>query len=352
MFFVPGRHNQARRKIVLRGAQGAAAATRLLEFKHHRPQKAPRMELEALEIFVDIAEQGNFSRVARRRNLAVSSVTRRIDQLEQDFGMPLLHRSPRGLQLTDAGQRLLAGARRVVAEMADARDAMQDAGGAQGTLVVAAPATFGRRHVAPAIASFLRQYPALEVELHISDEMQDLARCRIDVAVRIGVSEDSDLLAVTLAPQRRVAVASAAYLERHDRPQSPADLLAHNCLTHGDIARRAGWWVFAGVNQGKPLPVRGSLRSDDSESLLQAALAGVGVAHLATWLVAGEIARGALVPLFPDELRQAPAPDSRIYALRMPGRAVARSKLLIAHLQRSFSPKGDGAPYWEPAFHT
>lgn len=308
------------------------------------------MELEALEIFVDVAEQGNFSRVARRRNLAVSSVTRRIDQLEQEFGMALLNRGPRSMRLTDAGQRLLASAHRVVAELADVRGAMHDAGPqVRGTLVVSAPATFGRRHVAPAVAAFLLRHPALEIELHIGDEMLDLDKQRIDVAIRIGQPQDSDLLATSLAPQRRVAVASPAYLARCGRPADPLALLGHNCLGVGELASRAGWWVFAGVNGGKPLPVRGNLRTGDSESLLRAALDGVGIAHLATWLAAGDIAGGALVPLFAEEMEGTAAAASNIYALRTPGRKANKARLFIEHLKASFAAPGDGARQWDRA---
>lgn len=308
------------------------------------------MELDDLDILLDVARLGNFSRAARARNVAVSSVTRRIDLLEQDVGVALFIRSSRRVQLTDAGQQLIESARRVTTELADVRDAIASLQSEPtGTLTITAPATFGRRHVAPAVATFLLRHPAIDIDLRVTDDIVDFAAERVDVAVRIGVLPDSDLLATALAPQRRVAVASPAYLARAGRPAQPGDLPAHNCLTHGSVARRAGWWEFAGVNDDKPIAVQGNLRTDDSDSLMRAALAGVGIAHLATWLVGEEVAAGRLVMLFEDELQRPTPTRSAIHAVRLPGRAIGKSKLFVEHLRRAFMAEGD-TPYWEAPF--
>ena len=191
-----------------------------------------------------------------------------------------------------------------MAELAEAKDAVTSLSAEpRGVLTVTAPSPFGRRHVVPAVASFLSRYPRLEIDLHVSDEIIDLVQQRVDVAVRIGVLPNSDLLATRLAPQRRVACASPEYLKRCGAPGRPEDLLNHNCLTVRSAPSRVGWWSFAGVNRGKPLAVHGSLRSDESDALLQAALRGVGIAHLATWMVAQEIAAGRLVLLMAVETR-------------------------------------------------
>ncbi|WP_206956302.1 LysR family transcriptional regulator [Trinickia acidisoli] len=312
------------------------------------------MEIDALEIFLSVATLGNFSRAAKSRNVAVSSVTRKIDLLEQDIGTALFYRSPRQVHLTDAGLQFVSAAKKILAEIDDVRDAivsMQTE--PQGVLTVTAPATFGRRHVAPAVAKFLLRYPQMQVDLHVSDDMVDLVNQRVDVAIRIGVLDDSDLLATKLAPQRRVAVASPAYLARAGRPTSPIDLLTHNCLshgTHGARGTRAGWWQFAGVNDGKALDVNGNLRTDDSESLLKAVLAGVGIAHLATWLVGDEIAAGRLVMLFDNELREPPVSASGIHAMRMPGRGVRKATLFINDLREQFAVDDGGVPYWDRPF--
>jgi DNA-binding transcriptional LysR family regulator len=303
----------------------------------------------ALATFLAVAEHGNFSRVARDQNVAVSSVMRKIDLLEAEMGAKLFNRGTRQMQLTDAGEKLMPRARNMLAELAEARDAIASVEAEpRGVLTVTAPASFGRRHVAPAVASFLLRHPLLEVDLHLGDEILDLSAEHVDAAVRIGVLPGSDLLATTLAPQRRVACASPAYLKRAGRPKTPEDLLKHNCLTVRSPAPRVGWWQFAEAHRGRPLPVRGSFRSDDSDALMQAALCGVGVAHLATWLVSDEIATGRLVALFPQELSAPPAGGSAIHVVRQQGRAVAKSQRFIAHLQACFGVEvGGKGPVWD-----
>jgi DNA-binding transcriptional LysR family regulator len=304
--------------------------------------------IDALECFLAVATHANFSRAAEKQNVAVSSVSRRIEILEAELGTKLFNRTSRTVTLTDAGERFLPRARHILDEVAEAREAVLSVQSEpRGLLTVTAPAAFGRRHVAPAVATFLLRYPLIEVDLHVGDEMVDLSSARVDVAVRIGVLPDSDLLATCLAPQRRVACASPEYLKRCGVPAAPEDLLNHNCLTVRTAPVRVGWWRFAGVNNNKALPIRGSLRTDDSDALMQAALAGVGVAHLATWLVGEEIRAGRLVSLFPDELLKPPVTDSAIHAVRMQGRSVTKAKLLIEHLAQSFGVNGGLAPYWE-----
>jgi DNA-binding transcriptional LysR family regulator len=198
---------------------------------NHALQKTQNM-IDALELFLAVVARGNFSKVAQARSVAVSSVTRKIGWLEGELGAKLFTRSSRRLTLTDAGENFLPRAQNILAEMAEAKDAVSSLNAEpRGLLSVTAPATFGRLHVAPAVASFLKKYPMMEVELHLSDEMIDVAGERVDVAVRIGTLASSDLLATRLAPQRRVACASPGYLAQFGRPKSPEDLLKHACLT-------------------------------------------------------------------------------------------------------------------------
>ncbi len=307
--------------------------------------------IEALKTFLAVVAHGNFSRAAEKQEVAVSSVARKIEWLEAEIGAKLFNRTSRTMLLTDAGEKFLPRARHILQELAEAKDAVSSLQAEpRGLLTVTAPAAFGRRHVAPAVAGFLRHYPLIEIDLHVSDDMLDLATERVDVAVRIGVLPDSDLLATRLAPQRRVACASPEYLMRCGAPASPEDLLKHNCLTLRTAPVRVGWWRFAGVNNNKALPIRGSLRTDDSDALMQAAIAGLGVAHLATWIVGDEIASGRLVPLFKDELQRPPITDSAIHAVRMQGRSAAKAKLFIEHLRVHFGVSNDLPPYWERPF--
>lgn len=300
--------------------------------------------LDSLPTFVAVAESGSFSATARSLGVAVSSITRRIEQLEGGLGAPLFVRSSRRLVLTDAGEHLLPRAQAILAEVADAREGLSALGAEpRGVLTVTAPAMFGRRHVAPDLATFLAKHPQLEVEMHVGDEIVDLLQRRVDVAIRIGALPDSDLVATALAPVRRVVCASPDYLDRAGWPEHPHDLLDHNCLTVASTPVPNGWWTFAGVNRNRPLGVHGNLRSDDTGTLLQAALAGVGIVHLASWLVGDKISTGELIPLLRDA--SSPADDAAsIHAVRMPGRSqTTKVKLFIDHLKHSFG----APPYWD-----
>jgi DNA-binding transcriptional LysR family regulator len=306
-------------------------------------QICPAM-LDQLQAFIDVAARGSFSAVAKDRNVAVSSIARQVDALEASLGVPLFHRSSRRLLLTDAGQQFLPRAIDIVSELHDAKAALLDAQAEPaGVLSVTAPSAFGRRHVAPAAMSFLQRYPKIDLDLHFSDQWVDLSQVRVDVAIRSGVLPASDLTAAPLAPVRRLACASPHYLARHGRPSRPEELLHHSCLTVSEASRTPqGWWSFAGA---KPLSVKGRLRSDDTEALLQGALAGLGVVHLASWMVADHIAEGRLVQLFADAER-ASKEKSQIHAVRLKGRShAARARLFIDHLRSSFG----SPPYWDVA---
>ncbi len=300
--------------------------------------------MNALQTCVAVAQAGSFSKVARAQGVAVSSITRKIDAVEAELDTALFHRSSRRVVPTEAGEQFLLRAKAILADLADAKaDLTASQAEPRGLLTVTAPAAFGRRHVAPAVIEFLKRHPSLEVDLHLSDQIVDLSEQRIDVAVRLGGTPSSELVATRLAPLHRLACASPDYLKRHGRPASPADLREHNCLTKVSLPVPQGWWTFRGFHRNQPLPVRGSLRTDDAETLLQAALAGLGIAHLASWLVSDAIREKRLVPL----LTEFEAPDKAapaIHAVRMPGRShVAKVQLFIAHLRETFGE----VPYWD-----
>jgi DNA-binding transcriptional LysR family regulator len=168
----------------------------------------------------------------------------------------------------------------------------------------------------------------------------------VDVAIRIGVLPDSDLLATRLATLRLLVCASPDYLARHGRPATPEELVRHDCITQVTTAIGSPAWRFAGVNRGAALPVRGKLRTDDKDCALQAALAGIGITHLASWVVSEDIVAGRLVPLFPDARSPDPQSLPAIHAVRMPGRSSeAKARLFIAHLREVIGE----TPYWDAA---
>lgn len=303
--------------------------------------------IDAIRTFLAVMEAGTLSKVAKNRNLAVSSVSRKIDALEAELGVKLLHRSSRLVMFTDAGEKFFPRARAILSELDDARHEISALNAdPRGLLTITAPSSFGRRHLAPAVLSFLKQYPLIEIVLHTSDQMLDLRAQRVDVAIRIGVLPDSDLVATRLAPLQRLACASPAYLASHGWPASPQDLVHHNCLTVDTLPTPTGWWCFPGINGDAALTVHGSLRTDDTEILLQAAVASIGVVHLASWLVSDLIVAGQLVQLFPLPAASLSTQQPAIHAVRMPGRShAAKAQLFIAHLRSEFG----APPYWDRA---
>ncbi|MDE2592929.1 MAG: LysR family transcriptional regulator [Burkholderiales bacterium] len=302
--------------------------------------------IESLKTFLAVARAGNFSEVARQHDVAVSSVTRKIDSLEGELGSRLFHRSPRRITLTDAGEQFLPRARVILGEIAGARQALQQVDAEpQGVLTVTAPTAFGRRHVVPVVAAFLQQHPGVEVDLLLTDQVVDLTDTEVDVAIRIGVLPDSDLQATPLAPVRLVTCASPAYLARAGRPATPLDLLAHDCINVATPPAPSFVWRYEGIQRNQSLPVRGRFRTDDKDGMLQAALAGLGVLHMATWVVSDHLLDGSLVALFPHELSAPPqAGLPSIQALRLPGRGrSAKARMFIKALQASI---GD-TPWWD-----
>jgi DNA-binding transcriptional LysR family regulator len=306
--------------------------------------------LDNIQAFLDVHKAGTFSAAAKLHNVAVSSVSRQVDALEHSLGVALFQRSSRRLLLTDAGEQFLPRAQLIVSEMVDAKAALLDAQAEpRGLLSVTAPSVFWRMHIAPTVASFMQQYPLIELDLRLSDHWVDLAEQRADVAIRIGALPDSDLLATRLAPMLRIACASPSYLQAHGRPAAPEDLLHHRCLCLPSTP--TGLWTFPEVNQGKPLAVQGRFRSNDVDSLLDAAAAGLGVAHLASWLVYKKVAAGELVNLFPASvaLSAAAAASAKsqtpaIHAVRLKGRShSAKAQLFINHLKQAFG----SPPYWD-----
>ena len=303
--------------------------------------------IEEISVFLAVVDAGSLSKVARERAMAVSSVSRKIDALEIEMGVKLLHRSSRLVMPTDAGEQFVPRARAILSELDDARhDISAASADPRGLLTIAAPSSFGRRHVAPAVISFMQQYPGMEVVLHLGDQLLDLRSQRVDVAIRIGVLADGELVATRLGPLRRIACASPGYIARAGMPESPQALMQHNCLTVAMPPLPVGWWCFRGVNGGAPLPVKGSIRTDDTETLVQAAIGGIGIVHLPSWLLGEAILDGRLVPLFPLAEVEIPGDRVAINAVRMPGRShAAKARLFIAHLRSAF-----GEPcYWDVA---
>lgn len=306
---------------------------------------------DQLGLFLDVLETGSFSAAARRHPLTPSAVARRIDALERSLGSSLFSRSTHAVRATPAGQAFAERARRILAELHLARaEAVSLSSAPEGLIRIDAPAPFGRRHLAPAIAEFLVAYPGLDVQLRLIDSFIDLHGAHlgeVDLVLRIGPLADTRLVATALAPLVRVVCASPDYLARRGVPRSPGALLEHDGLDWGSLAPPYAWRFEIDGKLQICRPQRLRLTANNAETLLFGALAGLGVAHLPTWLISDYLLRGELLPLFCEAGLPAPEP-SGIYALRLERETGSRSRLLLEFLKARFGP----LPPWDLALQS
>jgi DNA-binding transcriptional LysR family regulator len=293
-----------------------------------------------IETFVAVAAKGTLSAAAAAEGVAPAVIGRRIDALEARLGVKLLVRTTRRVSLTFEGSAFLEDCQRVLNDFRNA-EASVSLGGvkASGLLRVTAPAGFGRRHVAPLVPGFLAMNPEVTISLDLSDRLADIVNEGIDVAVRIGQLDDSSLVGVKLADNRRVVVASPGYLQRHGTPAEPAALQRHSCLTFGNYGNQARGWSFAIDGRIEAVRVSGRLECNDGAVLHEWALAGQGLAWRSMWEVADDLASGRLVAV----LEAFRAPDNAIYAVFAQRRHLAlRVRMFIDHLKHTYG----SADYW------
>ncbi len=302
-------------------------------------------KLKQLETFVSVAQRGSLAGTARALGLAPAIIGRRLDALEARLGVKLLLRTTRRLSLTHEGSAFLEDCQRLLADLANA-EASVSAGGVQasGHLRMTAPAGFGRRHVAPLVPLFHALHPEVSISLNLSDRLVDMADEGFDCAVRVGDMPDSSLVSVRLADNRRLCVATPAFLARHGVPQKPADLARFQCLTLSSDASQTRGWAFKGPGDGWASVVHikpaGPLDCSDGQVLHDWCLAGHGIAWRSTWEVQSEVAAGQLVALLEDFA----APPNGIYVV-FPQRKhlPLRVRLWLDFLKQHFSVPG----FWQ-----
>jgi len=296
--------------------------------------------LKQIESFVAVATKGSLTASALAEGVAPAVIGRRIDGLEERLGVKLLLRTTRRITLTHEGSAYLEDCQRLLADLASA-EASVSAGGvkASGHLRVTAPAGFGRRHVAPLVPSFIAAHPDVSFSLNLSDRVVDIVNEGYDCAVRVGEMPDSNLVSVRLADNRRLCVATSAYLARAGTPVTPADLSRHHCLTLSRDASQTRGWAFLVDGEVTHLRPSGPLDCSDGQVLHQWCLQGLGIAWRSTWEVEADVAEGRLVEL----LRDHAAPPIGIYAVFTQRKHLPlRVRLWIDHIKQRFGDPG----YW------
>jgi DNA-binding transcriptional LysR family regulator len=266
-----------------------------------------------LRSFVLIAEKGGFAAAAAVEGVTPVVMGRRLSALEDRLGVRLMHRSTRGLRLTEVGSEFLGRCRETLRDFEELEQSIASSRRAvSGRLVVSAPAGFGRRHVAAHAPDFLKAYPGVQLTLHLTDALVDLVRDRIDVAIRIGPVSDANLVVARLAANRRVVCGSPDYLARHGTPMTPEDLLNHNCLTLAASSGQQGGWTFRRGDDVAAVQVAGTLACSDGELLTEWMIAGLGLGWRSTWEVQAALAGGTLVSVL-DEYAVGDYPIQAIY---------------------------------------
>jgi DNA-binding transcriptional LysR family regulator len=264
-----------------------------------------------ISTFVEVVARGSLSAAARAEGIAPAMIGRRLDALESRLGVKLLQRTTRKLALTDEGAAFLEDCQRILAELEEAESAVSERSiRASGHLLVSAPAGFGRQHVAPLLPSFLLEHREVTVHLNLNDRVVDVVGEGVDVAIRIASPEDSSLVGVKLADNRRVVVAAPGYLKRYGTPQSLDELARHNCLALSSAGSQRGW-TFREQGRTVTMKVGGNMVCNDGAVLHAWALEGRGLAWRSMWEVGADIGAGRLVPL----LEQYAAPGNDIHAV-------------------------------------
>lgn len=293
-----------------------------------------------LRSFVLIAERGGFASAAAIEGVTPVVMGRRLNALEERLGVKLMHRSTRGLRLTDLGVDFLERCRETLRDFDELELSIsRSRRNVTGDLTISAPAGFGRRHVAIHGPSFTAQHPGVRLRFNLTDSVVDLVRDRIDVAIRIGPVDGPRLAVVKLQKNRRVVCGSPDYFARHAVPTTPDDLLGHNCLTLSTNSGQQRGWTFRRGQKLKSVAVRGNLACSDGELLYEWLLQGLGLGWRSTWEVQPAVDRGDLMTVLEDyEIG-----DYDIQAVYPQQRYVpAKVQAFISHLRALYAGPG----YW------
>lgn len=258
------------------------------------------LPLHLLRTFASVVEHHSFARAAQELRMTPSSVSRLVKSLERDLGTQLLVRSTRAMSLTAAGQALYAECGSAFAQLRGAYQAagQQDAQ-PRGMLKLSVPVSFGRTHVLPHLAGFLRLHPALQLDLLMTDRHVDLVAEGVTLAIRVGRLDDSSLVARKLLDNRRVLVAAPRYLEQHGVPAEVEELASHACLNL-TVNRDAELWRLTGAQGERSLRPQGRIRADNGDAIRQLAIDAMGIAFLSSATVASALRDGALLRVLPD----------------------------------------------------
>lgn len=252
---------------------------------------------EAMSVLLAVVEEGSLSAGARKLHAPLTTVSRKVSDLEEHLGTRLLVRTSRRVTLTDAGRGYVEASKRILEQVDEAeRTASGEYSEPRGQLSITAPVVFGRLHVLPVTADFLAAHPKIDLRMYLIDRHVSLLDEHLDVGVRLGHLEDSALMATRVGSVRRVICASPAYIARSGMPSVPDDLRDHDGISFQGFSTSPGW-RFRGDNEELSAEPRTRVVVNTVEAAIDAAAAGLGVVRVLSYQVVGHIKSGALVPI-------------------------------------------------------
>ncbi len=295
----------------------------------------------SLHAFTKVVEEGGFAAAARVLRLSRSQVNKLVINLEEHLGVQLLHRTTRSVAPTPSGLSFYERARTILSDLAEAEDAIQEQQDApQGDIKINAPMSFGTMHLASAVGDFMQRYPKIRIQLILNDLVIDPVAEGFDITVRIAeLSEMASLICKRIVEAKRVICAAPVFLREHGVPSCVRDLANAPCLHYGNLPT-GNHWRLVGPDGGEDVRVNGVLCSNNAEVLRDAAVRGLGIALLPTFIAGAELQAGRLVTIL--ETYQAPS----IYlSLLFPVNRYlsARVRLFSEFVVERFG----GLPYWD-----
>jgi DNA-binding transcriptional LysR family regulator len=292
-----------------------------------------------LILFVQVVEQGSFSKVAEINSLTNSVVSKHIARLEEELGVQLLYRTTRKLTLSEAGKVLYQGAKNVRQAAVEAIDAVYGyAESMVGNIKMSVPTISGDLLLANTVAEFCNMHPGLTVDMSMRNSFVDLVEGGYDLVIRTGDMNDSNLIARHLIDSQWVICVAPAYIQRFGRPTTPESLVNHNCLQYAYQTTGASEWEFKGKNSNYIIKVSGNFTTNNAGSLRKIALGGNGVAYVPRCLVYQDILKGDLIDIFPEQVGK----KLGIYAVYpFTRQAPLKIRMLIEHIRESYLAIGE-----------
>ncbi|SFH09278.1 transcriptional regulator, LysR family [Palleronia marisminoris] len=294
--------------------------------------------LTEMEAFATVVDQGGFTDAAKKMGISKSAVSKHVSSLEARLGARLLNRTTRRVSPTEIGLAYYDRARRVLNDAGEADSlvtSMQSA--PSGLLRISVATDFGVSHLSPILGSFLSEFPDITINMLLNNRYVELISEGFDMAVRLGELEDSTLSARKLTETTRRMIASPAYLRKFGRPQRIDDLNAHKLLHYSSQANGAVWKLTAPSGEKRQVRTSGWLSVNDGQSLLNAAVSGLGIAYLPSFLYADALKQGLVEEVIPD----LPVEVQGIYAVYPPGRFTQpKVRAFVDFLAHAFADKG------------